>query len=224
MAAAFRSLSPVEPQLTPEREAEFWPLYDAVEAAKASGDTHAELAAIGDFLDWQFSVGLMTRERWRELSAPFLLDAIARADEMPAGRELLERIRSDAGELLNSDDYRERAGAALFIVTKDAVQGPRMRSEARTREQCAKADWTDALRSIETRTDLACLLLWTHAYGDAADADNSVPRVEDAREAWRAARAARSKAQGLLENMGQSVDRREGALHLSMRKPGGGHD
>lgn len=73
MAAASRSLSPVEPQLTPEREAEFWPLYDAVEAARASGDTHALIDAIGAYLDWQLSVGLLTvadMRRWLLVREP----------------------------------------------------------------------------------------------------------------------------------------------------------
>lgn len=221
MVAAFRPLTAVEPQLTPEQEEMGWALMGLVDATAKSGNRDAELVAICAAMDWQFSVGLLTRERWRELTKPRLLDVIARADELPEGRAMLERIRTDAGELLNSDDYGESAGAALFVVTKDAVQGPRRHAERRARDAAGKADWVDALRSIETRTDLACLLLWTHAYGDAADADNSVPRVEDAREAWRGARAARRKVQGMLESMGHAVDRGEDRLYLKTRKPGG---
>lgn len=138
MAAAFRSLSPVGPQLTPEQEERGWAVMDAFDAARQSGDEHAELAAIGDFLDWQFSVGLMTRERWRELTAPFLLDAIARADEMPAGRALLQRLRDEALEAVNGDDYRERAAGALFILCVDGVQGPRLHEVRRQRQLAAR--------------------------------------------------------------------------------------
>lgn len=138
MAAAFRSLSPVGPRLTEAQEARGFAVMEAFDAARKSGDAHAELAAIGDFLDWQFSVGLMTRDRWRELTAPYLLDAIARADEFPAGRAMLQRLRDDSLEAVNGDDYSERTAGALFILYVDGVQNPRRREARRLRQQEAR--------------------------------------------------------------------------------------
>lgn len=225
MAAAFRPLRRMEPQLTPEQEDALWAALDAVDAADAAGDVHAYIDAAGVLLEMQLALGIVTREQLRAMSAPYLLDAIGVADKTPEGRALLQKLRDDGMELLNGDDYAERAGAALLVLSIDGVQGPRL-AQVRAKKKAGralvdKADWVDGLRSIETRTDLACMLLWQHAYGDAADADNNMPRVEDARESWRAARAARGEAQGMLEYMGQRVDRGDGKTYLSMRKPGG---
>ena len=67
--------------------------------------------------------------------APHLLDMISVADEKPEGRKLLEKLRGDAMELLNGDDYAERAGAALFILCMDGVQNPRLHEMRRARNE-----------------------------------------------------------------------------------------
>lgn len=60
MAAAFRPMSPAEPQLTAAQEARGWAVLDALDAAKASGDECRILQASLDLLDWQLAVGLLT--------------------------------------------------------------------------------------------------------------------------------------------------------------------
>lgn len=118
MAAAFRPMSPMEPQLTPEQDARGWAVLDALIAAKASGDEYRILQASLDLLDWQLAVGLLTRECWRELTAHMLPDAVRVLRSSPAGRTLLSRLRKAATANLKSADYRERAAAALFLHSK----------------------------------------------------------------------------------------------------------
>lgn len=115
MAAAFRPMSPMEPQLTPEQDALGWAVLDALDAAKASGDEYRILQANLDLLDWQLAVGLLTRECWRELMARMLPAAVRVLRRSPAGRTMLSRLRKDAAANLKSADYRERAAAALFL-------------------------------------------------------------------------------------------------------------
>lgn len=218
MSAAVIPLHQVEPQLTPEQEEAGFALMANLDAASASNDEHAYLNAVGAFLDWQMSVGLLTREQWRRMVAPKLLDVLKRIDEIPEARSFLQRIRDEALEALNGEDYAERAAAALYITTLDAVQAPRLHNARRANEQRERAGWVERLRSMETRGELGCLLLWRHAWGDAVDERNT-PRTEDIREAWTAARAAKRLSQEMLDKMGEPV-RREG-LHHTRRKPGG---
>ncbi|WP_434026177.1 hypothetical protein [[Pseudomonas] boreopolis] len=138
MVAAFRPMSPMEPQLTAAQEARGWAVLDALDAAKAAGDDRAKIDAIGAFMDWQFAVGLLTRERWRKLAAPHLLDAIGVADTTVEGRVRLQKMRDAAVEALNGDDYEERTSAALFILCVDGVQNPRRREERRQRQLAAR--------------------------------------------------------------------------------------
>lgn len=215
MTAGYQPVRPEEPQLSPEQEDAGWALIDAMEAAKASGDAFSEIDAITAFLDWQMSVGLLTREEWRAMCAPFLLDVIAAADDTPQGRAVLEDVRTHAMEALNGTDYAERAGAALFIVSMDAVQSPRQHDAEAVRHSVEKVEWINSLRSIETRTNLACLLLWPHAF----DCDDTSPRKYDIQEAHRAAVASMRKARGLLERMGEPVG---GERHHHKRPSSGG--
>lgn len=67
-------------ELTPEQDAAGWAVLDELEAAKASGDVFAEIAACGALIDWQLSVGLLTREELRAMSAPYLLEIVGRLD------------------------------------------------------------------------------------------------------------------------------------------------
>lgn len=115
MAAAFRPMSPAEPQLTAAQEARGWAVLDALDAAKASGDECRILQASLDLLDWQLAVGLLTRERWREVMAHMLPAAVRVLRRSPAGRTMLSRLRKAATANLKSADYRERAAAALFL-------------------------------------------------------------------------------------------------------------
>ena len=122
----------MEPQLTPEQEDAVWAALDAVDAA---GNDSAWLDAFGVLLDMQLALGLVTREELRAMSAPYLLDVIARADEFPEGQALLQKLRDDGMGLLNGDDYAERAGAALLIMSIDAVQTPRRHEARRARNE-----------------------------------------------------------------------------------------
>lgn len=211
-------LHPVEPELSAEHEDECWAILDAITAAEARGDMAASEAAHLALLDFQLRHGLLSRDELRRMLAPNLLQLIRRADETPEGRELLQQIRDDALESLNGDDYAESTAAALFIMSVDAVQAPRLHEARRARALRERTEWVDRLRSVETRTELACLQLWRHAWGDAVD-ERNVPRTEDIREAWTAVRAAKRRVQEMLGRMGQPV-RPEG-LHHSRRKPGG---
>src|SRR5690606_2075386 len=123
----------------PEQEARGWAVLDALDAAKASGDKCRILQASLDLIDWQLAVGLLTREKVRRLLAPHLLDGITRPDAKPECRPHLQKLRDDALEALNGDDYRERTAAALFIMCLDGVQNPRRREAWERRQAAARA-------------------------------------------------------------------------------------
>lgn len=135
----YRPLSIIEPMLTFEQEDAAWAIFDRIEAAKAAGDNRAELLAYLDLLDWQMAAGLLTRREVRQLLAPHLLDLIGAADSTDEGRRKLQALRDAAMVALNGDDYDERADAALFILSVDAVQNPRRHETRRQRRQAARA-------------------------------------------------------------------------------------
>ena len=135
----YRPLSIIEPMLTFEQEDAAWAIFDRIEAARGAGDDRAELLANLDLLDWQLSVGLLTRRDVRKLLAPHLLDLIATLDKSEEGRQKLQALRDGAMKALNGNDYGERADAALFILSVDAVQNPRRHETRRQRRQAARA-------------------------------------------------------------------------------------
>ena len=137
-------------ELTPEQDAAGWAILDALNAAKASGNTYAKLEASIALLDWQLSVGLLTRDEFRAMVAPMLLDIIAVADQFPEGRYMLQRVRDEALEALNGDDYAERAAAGLFILSVDGVQNPRRRLASDARNAEAKRQWRIAMEGIRS--------------------------------------------------------------------------
>lgn len=196
-------MTAVDVVLTPAQEEAGWAVMDAIEAAKASGDVHAEIEALGAFFDWQLAVGLMTRDDMRAMQAPHLSDLIAIADERPEGRKLLAGLREDAMELLGGEDYNERAGAALFILSVDAVQNSRRYEARRAKDAAGLAEWAKSLRSIETGTHLAAILLrrW-----DYPEAPSDMSARLDAQEARRASVRALRHARELLTKMGETVD------------------
>ena len=216
MTAAFIPLAPIDPVLTEAQEAQFWAIWDALQAAEASGDERLIGEANGLFLDWQLSVGLLTRAQFRELAAPYLLDVIARADEIPEGRDMLQRIRDYSLEAVNGPDYAESAAGALFILYVDGVQNPRRAKTQNAKSLTERTLFIRNLRSIETRSDLACLLLHAHAF--APEYARS-PDRHNAQEAWSAARGAWSRARELLKKMRQPVG---GEYHHHKRGLGGG--
>ena len=138
MSAVYHALSPVELQLTEAQEDAFWIVWAALEAAEASGDTHAKVLANLALLDWKLEVGLLSRATVRRHVAPHLLDLIATVDAKPEGRPHLQKLRDDALEALNGDDYDERTAAALFILCVDGVQNPRRHETRRQRHQAAR--------------------------------------------------------------------------------------
>ncbi|WP_394000513.1 hypothetical protein ACF3M1_10785 [Luteimonas sp. WGS1318] len=149
-------LHPVEPQLTPVQEDTGFALMAVLDAAKAAGDAHAYLEAVGPFLDWQMSVGLLTREQWRRMTAPRLLSVIQRADEIPEGRELLQKIRDDALEAVNGDDYSERAAGALYILHLDGAQNARRHAAREERNREAREEFDSARYTLE----ITALNMW----------------------------------------------------------------
>lgn len=216
MIAAVIPLAPIDPVLTEAQEAQFWALWDALQAAEASGDPSLVIEATALFLDWQLAVGLLTRERFRQMAAPHLLDVITRADEMPEGRKLLQKIRDASLDAVNGDDYAERAAGALFIMCVDGVQNPRRAKTRRKKPNTDRALFIRNLRSIETRSDLACLLLHTYAF---APEYLRSPDRHNAQEAWSAARGSWNRARELLKKMRQPVG---GEYRHHKRGMGGG--
>ena len=144
MTTTVIALHQIEPQLTPEHEDAFWSAYDALNAAQAAGDRVAEMAAHVAIIDVQLASGLLTRERLREMIAPHLLDVINRADEIPEGRELLQKIRDDALDAVNGEDYAERAAGALFILFVDGVQNPRRHAARAAKNREAREEFISA--------------------------------------------------------------------------------
>lgn len=188
--------------LTPEQEAAGWAVLDALEAAKASGDVMAQIAATGALFDWQLSAGLLTREELRAMAAPHLQDTIAVLDKLPAGWQHLNRIRDDAMELLNGDDYAERAGAALFIIVMDAVQAPRLAAARALRDREGKLQWQSALEGVQRSAARSAEVIWLHAFQPEDVGNHEYPAVQDFRESWRYMRSAHRRAGELLKKMG----------------------
>ena len=135
----YRPLQPIGPTLTIEQEEAGWAIIDRIEAAKAAGDKRAELGAYLDLVDWQMAAGLLTRREVRSLLSPCLLELIATVDRTEEGRRKLQQYRDGAMKALNGNDYGERADAALFILSVDAVQNPRRHETRRQRRQAARA-------------------------------------------------------------------------------------
>lgn len=201
--------------LTPEQEAVFWQLWDALQAAKARGDVLAEIDAHGALLDWQMAAGLLTREELRAMFAPYLLDVVGRLDKFPEGRVELSRIRFEAMDLLNGPDYAERAGAALFIVTMDGVQRPRYAREQAKADKGRKREWRDELMCIQDLAEDVAPLLWHRAYiveeGAAPD-----PEASEFDEAVASVRCLHHSAGVLLRLMGYQAE----PITAFMRAPG----
>ncbi|MEW9570856.1 hypothetical protein ABQJ54_03775 [Rhodanobacter sp. Si-c] len=189
-------------QLTPEHETEAWILMDAMEAANARGDAHAQIAAAGALLDFSLRHGLLTRDELRAMAAPHLTEIVGRLDALPAGWQQLNRMRDDAMELLNGDDYAERAGAALFILTMDGVQAPRLAAARAKSDRDGKLQWRSELEGVQRDASQSAQVIWLHAFQSEDVGDHPLPAVEDFREAWKHMRRAHRRAGALLRKMG----------------------
>lgn len=183
MAAAFRPMSPMEPQLTAAQEARGWAVLDALDAAKASGDECRILQASLDLLDWQLAVGLLTRECWRELMAGMLPAAVRVLRSSPAGRTMLSRLRKDAAANLKSADYRERAAAALFLHVSAPPKRPAVKRKPPKRPAGITREVVDrSVYMAERIQDLIGAQAWDEYKKSRQQ------HADDAREAWYLAR------------------------------------
>jgi len=182
MSAAFKPLRRAEPRLTPEQEDAVWAALDAVDAARASGDVHAELHAMGVLFDWQLALGLLTREEWRQRTAHMLPDAVRVLRSTHAGRTMLSQLRKDATANLKSDDYGERAAAALFLhASQVPKRKPAKRAKAKLPAGITRDEIARAVRLAENIEFLTGALAWDeHKKSRSQHAD-------DAREAYLAA-------------------------------------
>ena len=189
-------------QLTPEQEAAGRAALDAMQAAQERRDPMAKVKAARALLDWQMDAGLLTREELRAMAAPHLRDTIAMVDKLPAGWPHLTRIRDDAMELLSGNDYAERAGAALFILTVDSVQAPRLAAARALRDRDGKMQWRSALEGVQRSAARSAEVIWLHAFQPDDVGGHSYPSVEDFRESWRHIRRAHRRAGELLKKMG----------------------
>lgn len=189
------------PQPTPEQEMAGSDCACALQAAGKSGDAWAKIEAAGALLDWQLSVGLLTRDELREMAAPNLLEMIGQLDDIPEGRQCLTRIRNESLKLLNGPDYAERAAAALFIVTMDAVQRPRQAKASAAHDKICKREWRDELVCMQDSAEDVAPLLWGRAYivEDGAEPD---PEAPEFREALAHVRCMHQSAGILLRRMG----------------------
>lgn len=149
MTAVVIPLGPVEPALSAEHEDEGWAIMDAFTAAKASGDTAAAGTAALALIDFRLRHGLMSRDELRQLAAPHLQRLIECADATPEGRDMLQRIRDDALEAVNSDDYAERAAGALYILHLDGAQNARRHAANAERNREAREDFDSARHVLE---------------------------------------------------------------------------
>ncbi len=149
MTAVVIPLGLVEPVLSPEHEGELWAILDALTAAEASCDTAAACTATLALIDFRLRHGLMSRDELRQLLAPYLQQLIECADATPEGRDMLQRIRDDALEAVNGDDYSERAAGALYILHLDGAQNARRHAANAERNREAREEFESARTSLE---------------------------------------------------------------------------
>ena len=192
-------------QLTAEQEAAGWAVLDAMQAAGESGDPMAKVKAACALLDWQMDAGLLTREELRAMAAPHLREMASQLDESPEGRQFMTRIRDEAMELLNGDDYAERAGAALLLVTLDGVQRPRFYAAQAKRDKEQRRSQRHKLIRMQDRAEDVAPLLWMRAYvvEEGAEPDPEAARF---REALLNVRALHESVGVMLERLGYRAE------------------
>lgn len=194
-------------------EAACWAAHDRIEAAFAGSDVDEQLAAIGHAWDTWLAAGLITTDQIRAAGLPHLRDAFAVLIEHDP--ELAEAQVEIACERMDAERYglAEAGWAGLVLHSFTYARQDLGLDLVLTPE--FKASLVRLSRGIETRTDLACIVLHRHAHKPFS------PAQADAAEAWSTSKGARREAQDILELLGEPVDTREG-WYLKRRSQGGG--
>lgn len=178
-----------------------WAAIDRCEAAFSGNDVHEQMAAIESALDVWLDAGLITTADIRTDMLPHLDEVMRRMLELDpelAGEHADIAIRKMSGV----DGMDDAGWDALVLSAYTAARDELGLAQVMTPE--FRETLVRASRNIETRTDLACLLLWRHAHKAWS------PEQGDHAEAWSTAKGARREAQGILELLGEPVERREG--------------
>lgn len=185
-----------------------WAALDRCEAAFAGDDVHEQMAAIEAALDLWLDAGHITTEDIRTaMIGPAPGGQRSTLDE--AMRVLIELDPELAGEQvdialrkMDGAEGLDDAGWGALVVNAYVVARQDMGLDVRLTPEMREA-LVRASRSIETRTDLACLLLWRHAHKEWS------PEQGDHAEAWSTAKGARRDARGILSLLGEPIDSTE---------------
>lgn len=196
-------------------EAECWAAIDRCDAALAGGDMNEKLAAIGYGLDTWLAAGYITTAdiraglletcNGRSVLDDVMLCLIGLDPELAGGHVDVAMTKMDGRDGLDDAGW----GALVlnaYSVARDHLGLDRMLTPE-LRESLVRLS-----RGIETRTDLACLLLHRHAHKQFS------PAQADHAEAWSTSKGARLAAQDILELLGEPIERREG-WHLQRGLP-----
>jgi hypothetical protein len=192
-------------------EDECWAALDRYTAAIAGDDVDEQLAAIGNALDTWLAAGHISVDDIRAGLLPGLRDVMARMIELDP--ELADAQATMAVDRMDARNGISEAGWAALVL--DAYQNARQDLGL---DLLLTPELRDSLvrlsRGIETRTDLACLLLHRHAH------QRFTPAQADHAEAWSTSKGARREAQSILELLGEPIERREG-WYLQRQLPRG---
>jgi hypothetical protein len=186
-----------------------WAAIDRCKAAFASDDVHEQMAAIEAALDTWLEAGVITTEDIRADMLPHLDDVMRVMVELDP--ELACEHADIAIRKMSGVDGLDDAGwGALVLASYTAATDQLGISQVMTPE--LRETLVRASRSIETRADLACLLLHRQASGEFS------PEQEDRAEAWSTSKGARREAQGILKLLGEPTNSDE-AWYLQRQAP-----
>ncbi|MGY3038529.1 dienelactone hydrolase [Rhodanobacter sp. TND4EL1] len=191
-----------------------WAAHDRIEAAFAGSDVDEQLAAIVHAWDTWLAAGIISIDDIRTPMLPHLRDAFAVLIEHDP--ELAEAQVEIACERMDAERYglAEAGWAGLVLHSFTYARQDLGLDLVLTPE--FKASLARLARGIETRADLACIVLHRHAMQSFSAAQ------ADAAEAWSTSKGARREAQDILELLGEPVDTREGWYLQRRLSQGGG--
>lgn len=192
-------------------EDECWAAMDRCNAAFAGDDVDENIAAISHAWDTWLAAGIITTTDIRAAMLPHLREIMGRVIELDP--ELADAQATMAVDRMDARNGIADAGWAALVLDAyscarqdlglDVIMTPELR------ETLVRLS-----RGIETRTDLACVLLHRHAHMSFS------PAQADHAEAWSTSKGARREAQDILQLLGEPVERREG-WHLQRGLPQG---
>lgn len=196
-------------------EAACWAAIDRCDAAFAADDVNEQMAALGHSLDvWlaagyittaDIRTGLLQTNDGRSVLEDVMRCMVELDPELAGGQVDVAMTKMDGRDGLDDAGW----GALMlnaYTLARDELGLDRLMTPE------LRASLVRLSRGIETRTDLACLLLHRHAHKPFS------PAQGDHAEAWSTAKGARCAAQDILELLGEPIERREG-WHLQRGLP-----